>query len=115
MTDDQSTDRHDEVRSLLGAWALDAVDDVERATVERALRDDPELAAEAIGAGDSPLTAREADVLEAAGDAAPVEEIAKRVHLSAGTVRNHLSSAATKLGATNRHEAVAMARRMGWI
>lgn len=76
---------------------------------------DPELAAEAIAAGDSPLTPREADVLEAAADAAPVEEIAKRVHLSAGTVRNHLSNAATKLGASNRHEAVATARRMGWI
>lgn len=76
---------------------------------------DPELAAEAIAAGDSPLTPREADVLEAAADAAPVEEIARRVHLSAGTVRNHLSSAVTKLGATNRHEAVATARRMGWI
>lgn len=76
---------------------------------------DPELAAEAIAAGDSPLTAREADVLEAAADAAPVEEIARRVHLSAGTVRNHLSSAVSKLGAANRHEAVATARRMGWI
>ncbi|WP_181313064.1 response regulator transcription factor [Nocardioides campestrisoli] len=76
---------------------------------------DPELAAEAIAAGDSPLTPREADVLEAAADAAPVEEIARRVHLSAGTVRNYLSSAAAKLGAANRHEAVATARRMGWI
>lgn len=76
---------------------------------------DPELAAEAIAAGDSPLTPREADVLEAAADAAPVEEIAQRVHLSAGTVRNHLSNAVTKLGAANRHEAVATARRMGWI
>lgn len=76
---------------------------------------DPELAAEAIAAGDSPLTPREADVLEAAADASPVEEIAQRVHLSPGTVRNHLSSAVTKLGAANRHEAVATARRMGWI
>ncbi|MFC6154058.1 response regulator transcription factor [Nocardioides yefusunii] len=76
---------------------------------------DPELAAEAIAAGDSPLTAREADVLEAASDAAPVEQIAARVHLSVGTVRNHLSSAVTKLGVTNRHEAVAAARRLGWI
>lgn len=76
---------------------------------------DPELAAEAIAAGDSPLTPREADVLEAAGDGAPVDAVARRVHLSPGTVRNYLSSAASKLGATNRHEAVAAARRMGWI
>jgi two-component system response regulator DesR len=76
---------------------------------------DPELAAEAIAAGDSPLTPREADVLEAAAGGAPVEDIAARVHLSPGTVRNYLSSAVTKLGATNRHEAAATARRMGWI
>jgi two-component system response regulator DesR len=76
---------------------------------------DPELAAEAIAAGDSPLTSREADVLDAAADGAQVDEIARRVHLSPGTVRNYLSSAATKLGAANRHEAAAVARRMGWL
>lgn len=76
---------------------------------------DPELAAEAIGAGDSPLTPREADVLELAADGAPVEEIARRASLSPGTVRNYLSSAATKLGTANRHEAVAAAHRLGWI
>jgi len=76
---------------------------------------DPELAAEAISAGDSPLTPREADVLELAAGGAPVEEIAARVHLSPGTVRNHLSSAAMKLNAPNRHAAVDVARRHGWI
>ncbi len=76
---------------------------------------DPELAAEAISAGDSPLTPRESDVLELAAGGAPVEEIAARAHLSPGTVRNHLSAAATKLGAPNRHAAVDQARRHGWI
>ncbi|WP_420177049.1 response regulator transcription factor [Luteococcus sp. OSA5] len=76
---------------------------------------DPQLAAEAIAAGDSPLTPREADVLELAGDGAPVEEIALRAHLSPGTVRNYLSSAVAKLGTQNRHEAIALARRQGWI
>jgi two-component system response regulator DesR len=76
---------------------------------------DPELAAEAIAAGDSPLTPREADVLELAASGAPVDEIADRAALSSGTVRNYLSNAMTKLGAANRHEAVAIARRMGWI
>jgi len=76
---------------------------------------DPELAAEAITAGDSPLTPRETDVLEAAAGGAPVEDIAQRVHLSPGTVRNYLSSAVAKLGAANRHEAATTARRMGWI
>ncbi|MFG1924075.1 response regulator [Cryptosporangium sp. NPDC048952] len=76
---------------------------------------DPELAADAIAAGASPLTPREADVLELAADGATVEEIAVRISLSPGTVRNHLSSATGKLGAHNRHEAVAAARRSGWI
>jgi two-component system, NarL family, response regulator DesR len=76
---------------------------------------DPELSAEAIAAGDSPLTPREADVLELAADGAPVEEIARRASLSPGTVRNYLSSAVTKLDAANRHDAAATARRLGWI
>ncbi|WP_432564053.1 response regulator [Kineococcus sp. SYSU DK003] len=76
---------------------------------------DPSLAADAIAAGASPLTAREADVLELAADGAGVEEIAVKVSLSPGTVRNHLSSASGKLGAANRHEAVAKARKAGWI
>lgn len=76
---------------------------------------DPELAADAIAAGDSPLTPREADVLELAADGAPVDEIAQRAALSPGTVRNYLSSAVTKLAAANRHDACAIARRMGWI
>jgi two-component system, NarL family, response regulator DesR len=76
---------------------------------------DPELAADAIAAGDSPLTPREADVLELAADGATIDEIADRASLSPGTVRNYLSSAATKRGAANRHDACAIARRMGWI
>ncbi|WP_281897829.1 response regulator transcription factor [Phytohabitans aurantiacus] len=76
---------------------------------------DPQLAAEAISVGDSPLTAREAQVLELAADGSPVEEIAQRAALSPGTVRNYLSSAVGKLGATNRHEAVRVARGYGWI
>lgn len=76
---------------------------------------DPELAAEAISAGDSPLTPREADVLELAADGLPVEEIAARASLSTGTVRNYLAAATAKLGALNRHEAVRVARMHGWI
>ena len=76
---------------------------------------DPELAAEAISAGNSPLTPREADVLELAADGVAVEEIARRACLSPGTVRNYLSSAVTKLGAANRHGAVNIARTHGWI
>jgi two-component system response regulator DesR len=76
---------------------------------------DPQLAAEAISGGDNPLTAREADVLELAADGAPVEVIARTASLSAGTVRNYLSAAVTKLGAANRHDAARIARDRGWI
>jgi two-component system response regulator DesR len=76
---------------------------------------DPELAADAIAAGDSPLTPREADVLELAATGAPINDIAHRAALSPGTVRNYLSNAMTKLDAANRHEACATARRLGWI
>ncbi|GGM30366.1 response regulator [Dactylosporangium sucinum] len=76
---------------------------------------DPQLAAEAITAGVSPLTTRESEVLSLAGDGAPVEEIARRAALSPGTVRNYLSSAVGKTGAANRHEASRIARSRGWI
>lgn len=76
---------------------------------------DPELAADAISAGDSPLTAREAELLELASDGATIAEIAKRASLAPGTVRNYLSSATAKLGAENRHAAVRAARSRGWL
>jgi two-component system response regulator DesR len=76
---------------------------------------DPQLAAEAISAGDNPLTSRETNVLELAANGTPIEDIARQAALSPGTVRNYLSSAATKLGATNRHEAAQRARTHGWI
>lgn len=76
---------------------------------------DPELAADAISAGESPLTAREAEVLELAADGAPIAEIARRAALAPGTVRNYLSSAAAKLAAENRHTAVRIARAKGWL
>ncbi|GAA4677113.1 response regulator transcription factor [Streptomyces chumphonensis] len=76
---------------------------------------DPELAADAISSGDSPLTAREAELLELAADGAPIADIARRAALAQGTVRNYLSSAAAKLGAENRHAAVRAARERGWV
>jgi two-component system, NarL family, response regulator DesR len=76
---------------------------------------DPELAAEAISTGDSPLSPRESDVLALARDGAPVDEIARRVSLSPGTVRNYLTAVIAKLGTANRHEAVRRAAERGWI
>jgi two-component system response regulator DesR len=76
---------------------------------------DPSLAADAISAGASPLTAREAEVLELSADGAPIAEIARRASLSRGTVRNYLSSATAKLSADNRHTAARLAREQGWL
>lgn len=76
---------------------------------------DPALAAESLASGASPLTAREAEVLAAAAEGGTIGDIARRVHLSEGTVRNHLSSAIGKTGARNRSDAVGIATRQGWL
>jgi two-component system, NarL family, response regulator DesR len=76
---------------------------------------DPSLAAAALAQGDSPLTDREAEVLAAAANHDAVADVAARLHLSPGTVRNHLSAAIQKLGARNRAEAVQIAQRKGWL
>jgi two-component system response regulator DesR len=76
---------------------------------------DPALAAAALAEGDSPLTSRETDVLSAAAGHDAIIDIADRLHLSPGTVRNHLSAAMHKLGARNRAEAVQIAQRKGWL
>ena len=73
---------------------------------------DGALAAESLIEGANPLTAREQDVLRVALAGAPISVVARGVHLSEGTVRNYLSSAAAKLGAANRHEAARLARRV---
>lgn len=76
---------------------------------------DPALTSDAIRAGESPLSSREAEVLAMAADGAPIDEIADRAALAPGTVRNYLSSATTKMGAESRHAAVHLARQQGWI
>jgi two-component system response regulator DesR len=76
---------------------------------------DPALAAESLSSGASPLTDREREVLTAAADGATVADIAGRMHLSEGTVRNHLSSAIGKTGARTRAEAVRLADERGWL
>jgi two-component system, NarL family, response regulator DesR len=76
---------------------------------------DPELAAAALADGESPFTPREREVLEASAGGAPISEIAGRLYLSEGTVRNYLSAAIGKTGARNRIEAVHLARERDWI
>jgi two-component system, NarL family, response regulator DesR len=76
---------------------------------------DPALAADSLAGGESPLTARETEVLIAAREGGSVADIAKHVSLSEGTVRNHLSSAIGKTMARNRADAVRIADEYGWL
>lgn len=76
---------------------------------------DPEMAASAMMAGESPLTERERGALALAAQGASVAEIAAALNLTQGTVRNYLSSAITKLGATNRITAIRSAQQKGWL
>ncbi|HEV7145831.1 MAG TPA: response regulator transcription factor [Pedococcus sp.] len=76
---------------------------------------DPALAADSLAGGDSPLTARETQVLVAARSGGSVADIARQVSLSEGTVRNHLSSAIGKTLARNRADAVRIADEFGWL
>lgn len=76
---------------------------------------DPSLAAEALSIPSSPLTEREGDVLRVALTGASVKTIAAELHLSPGTVRNHLSAAIGKTGTTNRAEAARLAHTHGWL
>jgi two-component system response regulator DesR len=76
---------------------------------------DPALAAAALAEGADPLTPRERGVLSAAADGAVNADVARRLGLSEGTVRNYLSTAIQKTGARNRAEAVRIAREKGWL
>lgn len=76
---------------------------------------DPGLAAAALSQGECPLTPREHEVLSASREYATVAELAQALHLSHGTVRNHLSSVMQKLDARNRAEAVKVAEENGWL
>jgi two-component system response regulator DesR len=76
---------------------------------------DPGLAAESLAAGFSTLTSREREVLLAASNRATVRDIAVSLHLSEGTVRNHLSAAIGKTGARTSAEAAHVAEANGWL
>lgn len=76
---------------------------------------DPALATEAWSAEPDPLTDRERQILQRAGDGRTSTEIANELRLSEGTVRNYLSEAIAKLGASNRVDAARIARAKGWL
>jgi len=74
----------------------------------------PELAAEALCEPD-PLTDREREVLRLAGEGVSGKDIAARLRLSGGTVRNYLSEARSKLGGVNSVDSARIAREKGWL
>jgi two-component system response regulator DesR len=76
---------------------------------------DPQLAVSALAEGRSPLTPRERDVLALSVRGTSIEQIAAGLHLTTGTVRNHLSIAIQKLNARNRTEAARIAEEKGWL
>ena len=76
---------------------------------------DPQLANDLLFSGPNPLTAREQEVLSLARGGEPVARLARKLFLSPGTVRNHLSSAIGKTGAANRVEAARIATERGWL
>ncbi|MHC3474081.1 response regulator transcription factor [Streptomyces sp. 7R007] len=76
---------------------------------------DPQLAMDAWGGAESPLTDRELEVLKLTADGAEASEIAEQLHLSVGTVRNYLTSVVSKVNGRNRLDAVRIARESGWL
>ncbi|KUJ69171.1 two-component system response regulator [Streptomyces albus subsp. albus] len=76
---------------------------------------DPQLVLAALDEEPQPLTPREREVLRLASEGAGAQQIATRLFLSAGTVRNYLTSVVTKLNARNRVDAIRIAREAGWL
>src|SRR5262245_38490419 len=76
---------------------------------------DPALALSALSEGDNPLTPRERDVLTAAVDGATIADIASKLRLSEGTVRNHLWVAIQQDGGRSSIEAAELAEEKGWL
>ncbi|WP_086661909.1 response regulator transcription factor [Lentzea kentuckyensis] len=74
----------------------------------------PELAMAAWDSAD-PLTPRERELLHEVTTGASNADIAARLNLAEGTVRNYLSTAMAKLGARNRSDAANIARERGWL
>ena len=75
----------------------------------------PDLALEALRLGENPLSEREQQILGAARSGQAIADLAVELHLSEGTVRNHLSAAMQKVGAQTRAEAARLAEARGWL
>lgn len=92
-----------------------ALADVVRRVHEGQRYVDPVLAADALTAAPSPLTARETAVLSAAQQDRPVRDVARELFLAPATVRNYLASVSRKLGTDSRAHAYRVARENGWV
>ncbi len=99
------------MKSTTAARLVDAI----RAVADGGTVVDAELAAAALRKGPNPLSPREVDILRLVDDGYGTAEIAGRLYLSPGTVRNYLSNAMTKLNVASRQAAPAKAREEGWI
>ena len=103
----------------IGYVLKDAPAETLAAAIRRAMEGkrtvDPTLAVTALSEGDNPLTEREREVLATSREVATIAEIAARLYLSEGTVRNHLSTAIQKLESRNRAEAARIAEQKGWL
>ncbi|MFE0025255.1 DNA-binding response regulator [Amycolatopsis sp. NPDC059021] len=76
---------------------------------------DGDLALAAWDTVDCPLTGREIDVLRLAAEGYETVEVAAQLYLSAGTVRNYLTTVVAKLNARNRVDAIRIAKEAGWL
>ncbi|WP_228984569.1 response regulator transcription factor, partial [Streptomyces sp. DH12] len=100
---------------LVKEGPVEALDSAVRRVLAGETVVDHGLAAAALSAGPSPLSARERDVVRESAVGSTVADIAARLHLSESTVRNHLSSAIGKTDTRNRTEALHEARHRGWL
>ncbi|OFE17816.1 DNA-binding response regulator [Humibacillus sp. DSM 29435] len=99
------------VKSMSAAQLIDAIWSV--ASGHTVI--DPQLAADALRSGPSPLTTREVQLLHLVEQGLATESIARAMFLTRGTVRNYLSTIMTKMDVTTRAQAVAAARANGWL
>lgn len=98
-------------RDVPGEQVVDAV----RAVVAGRQVVDPRVAVAAFHSRENPLSEREQQVLRLLAQGIPIREIASRLHLAVGTVRNNLWRVNQKTGARNRIEAIRIARESGWL
>jgi two-component system response regulator DesR len=76
---------------------------------------DPELAFATLDTPANLMTPRERDILRLAAEGASTADIASKLCLALGTVRNHISSIIFKIGARNRVDAIRIADHRGWL